>query len=350
MSTARSAAPDGTVIRIGTRGSDLAMAQTTAIANRIAAAAGVPVELVPITTHGDTSTESLSSLGGTGVFASALREALLADKCDAVVHSLKDLPTAAWDGLVIGAVPKRADARDALCVRTGLVPRASSGKAVVAGPGAGLGTTGGTLLDSLPKGAKVGTGSPRRMAQLREERPDLDVVDIRGNVGTRLGRLVEGDLDGVILAAAGLSRLGLLDRVTEFLELSDWPSAPGQGALAIEVRSGKLDRPLTAALAAISHGTTLATSSAERFVLARLEAGCAAPIGASAQLDDGLLFLTATVYSPDGTRRITSSHAATPESHSDVHLLEAAEDVAYRVSVDLLDGGAAEFANVTAQA
>ncbi|TFC94273.1 hydroxymethylbilane synthase [Cryobacterium sinapicolor] len=309
------------LIRIGTRGSALALAQTTAIANRIATASGSEVEIVTITTHGDTSRESLSSLGGTGVFASALRESLLADECDVVVHSFKDLPTVAYPGLRIGATPKRADARDVLCARDGL------------------------NLATLPDGARVGTGSPRRAAQLRSLRPDLDVVDIRGNVETRLGRVAEGDLHAVVLAAAGLSRLALLESVDgEYLELSDWPTAPGQGALALEVRDGKLDRTLATALTAINHATSQATVMAERLVLARLEAGCAAPIGAMAAIDDGLLFLTATVYSPDGSRSVVSSHAATPDSHSIAHLAEAAQDVSDRVSHDLLAGGAADFA------
>jgi hydroxymethylbilane synthase len=309
------------VIRVGTRGSALAMAQTTTVANRIAAAAGVDVEIVPITTHGDVSRESLSSLGGTGVFASALREALLNDECDVVVHSFKDLPTEAYPGLSIGATPKRADARDVLCARAGFT------------------------LATLPDGAKVGTGSPRRAAQLHEKRPDIEVVDIRGNVGTRLALVADENLDAVVLAAAGLGRLGLLENMaTDYLELSDWPTAPGQGALAIEVRDGKQDRLLAKALAVLNHATTQATVVAERHVLARLEAGCAAPIGATAVLDDGLLFLTATVYSPDGSRRITASHAATPESHSLADLQDAALDVAERAARELLAGGAAEFA------
>lgn len=308
-------------IRVGTRGSALALAQTQTIANRIASSAGIEVEIVPIQTHGDVSTESLASLGGTGVFASALREALVRGDCDVVVHSLKDLPTDPFPGLTIGATPKRADARDALCARAGFT------------------------LETLPEGARVGTGSPRRMAQLHKARPDLDVVDLRGNIDTRLGRVVEGDLDAVVLAAAGLGRLGRLDDAsTELLSLSDWPTAPGQGALALEVRDEKLDRLLQTALTAINHGSTEGTTTAERLVLAQLEAGCAAPIGASAVIDDGLLFLTATVYSPDGLKSVMSSHAATPDSHAAHHLVEAARDVAGRVATDLLAGGAAEFA------
>jgi hydroxymethylbilane synthase len=296
------------------------MAQTTAISNRIAAAGGAEIEIIPITTHGDTSRESLASLGGTGVFATALREALLAGECDMVVHSLKDLPSAAHPGLVIGATPKRADARDVLVARDGLT------------------------LDELPAGSKVGTGSPRRAAQLRARRPDLEVVDIRGNVDTRLGRVAGGDLDAVVLAAAGLSRLGRLAEVaTEYLELSDWPTAPGQGALAIEVREGKLAGPLATGLAAVNHVTTQVNTTAERLVLARLEAGCSAPIGATAVVDE-LVFLTATVYAPDGSAKLTSSHAATPESNQLRHLLEAADDIAGRVAAELLADGAADLA------
>ncbi|MGN6428819.1 hydroxymethylbilane synthase [uncultured Leifsonia sp.] len=310
------------VLRIGTRGSALAVAQTTHVAKAIARATGVDVELVTVTTHGDTSRESLSDLGGTGVFATALREALLADECDLLVHSLKDLPTAAAPGLVIGAVPKRADARDVLCARDGLT------------------------LETLPEGARVGTGSPRRIAQLKAQRPDLDVVDIRGNVDTRLGRVAEGDLDAVVLAAAGLSRLDRLDAATDYFPLSQFPTAPGQGALAIEVRAGdeKGRGPIARALQAVDHVTTHATATAERAVLAGLEAGCAAPIGASALVEDGLLFLTATVYRPDGTERLTASHAATPDSFGAADLDEAARDVGARVVSELLEAGAAGLA------
>ncbi|MFJ8895416.1 hydroxymethylbilane synthase [Leifsonia sp. NPDC102414] len=310
------------VLRVGTRGSALAVAQTTVVANAIAKATGSDVELITVTTHGDTSRDSLSELGGTGVFASALRDALLADECDLIVHSLKDLPTAPVQGLVIGAVPKRADARDTLCARDGLT------------------------LDELPDGARVGTGSPRRVAQLKARRPDLDVVDIRGNVDTRLGRVADGDLDAVVLAAAGLARLGRSDAVTDFFPLSNVPTAPGQGALAIEVRSAdeKGRGPIATALSAVDHVTTHACVTAERHVLAGLEAGCAAPIGATAIVDDGLLFLTATVYRPDGSEQLTASHAATPESMSARHLDEAARDVGQRVVDELLGAGAADLA------
>jgi hydroxymethylbilane synthase len=317
----RSPRRDG-VLRVGTRGSALALAQTTVVAEAVAKASGLEVELVTITTHGDTSRESLSELGGTGVFASALRDALLADECDLIVHSLKDLPTGTVPGLVIGAVPKRADARDTLCARDGLT------------------------LENLPEGAKVGTGSPRRVAQLKARRPDLDVVDIRGNVDTRLGRVAAGDLDAVVLAAAGLGRLGRSDAVTDTFPLSEVPTAPGQGALAIEVRAGdETGRGAIAkALASIDHATTHACVTAERAVLAGLEAGCAAPIGTTAIVDDGLLFLTATVYRPDGTAQLTASHAATPDSMSRRDLDVAARDVGKRAVEELLAAGAADLA------
>ena len=307
MTSSRTA--DTSVIRIGTRGSALALAQTGTVARSLSGKTGRPVELVTISTEGDRSKESLASLGGTGVFASALRDALLAGECDAIVHSLKDLPTAPHPGLVIAAIPRREDARDALCARDGLT------------------------LDTLPEGARVGTGSPRRQAQLRARRPDVEVVDIRGNIDSRLRR-VGDDLDAVILAAAGLGRIGRLDAISEFLGIDGWPTAPGQGALAIEVRVG--DEKLVKAL---DHSTTRFVVEAEREVLALLEAGCAAPIGANALVDDGLLFLSARVYSPDGANRITSSHAL---YLSDV--TNPSHDVAARVARDLLDSGAAEFA------
>ncbi|MCU1552168.1 MAG: hydroxymethylbilane synthase [Glaciihabitans sp.] len=298
-------------MRIGTRGSALALAQTRAVAAALEKA-GTPVELVTITTEGDTSKASLASLGGTGVFASALRDALLDGRVDAVVHSLKDLPTQPHPGLVIAAIPKREDPRDALCARDG------------------------ATIDTLPPGSRVGTGSPRRRAQLRARRPDLDVVDIRGNVDTRLGRLAADAadrLDAVVLAAAGLSRLGRLEAVTEYFGIDGWPTAPGQGAIAIEVRAGE-----EKSVRALDHGPTRTTVEAEREVLALLEAGCAAPIGAHALIEDGLLFLSARVYSIDGSERLTSSHAL---YLSDV--TNPASELAARVARELLDAGAASL-------
>jgi len=318
-----------TVLRVGTRGSALALAQTRAIAERIAAKAGVDLELVPVTTHGDTSRESLASLGGTGVFTGALRQALLAGECDLIVHSLKDLPTAPAEGIALAAIPRRADRRDVLCARDGLT------------------------MDTLPAGARVGTGSPRRAAQVRAARDDLEVVDIRGNVDSRLARVYETTtdaerrLDAVVLAAAGLGRLGRSDAATEYLDSNTWPTAPGQGALGLEARGADgrfdLDRAVAQALAGVDHATTRACVTAERAVLAGLEAGCSAPLAATALAEDGLFFVSATVYRPDGTESITSSHAASLESPGLPAMLDAANDAAARVVSELLDGGAAEL-------
>lgn len=298
-------------LRIGTRASALAMAQSGTVA------AALGGELVPIVSEGDRSTESLASLGGAGVFAAALREALLAGDVDAVVHSYKDLPTAPIAGLSIAAVPKRADARDALCARDGLT------------------------LETLPDGARVGTGSPRRRAQLAARRPDLVLVDIRGNVDTRLSRLGDPDpdraLDAVVLAAAGLGRLDRLEAVTEYFDIDAWPTAPAQGALAVETRTGDERRA-----SRVDHRHSRIAAEAERGVLERLEAGCAAPIGAHAFVEDGMLFLSARVYRPDGGEQLTSSHAIYIEDGG-------LADIAVRVAGDLLAAGAADIAPLGGQ-
>lgn len=306
-------------IRLGTRGSALAVAQSQRVADSIAARTGTPVELVTITTHGDTSTEPLASMGGAGVFVVAVREALLTGQCDVVVHSLKDLPTAPHPDLVIAATPKRADARDAAVV------------------------SGGVALAELPAGARVGTGSPRRQAQLRRRFAELDIVELRGNVDTRLGRVlgdkegVPADLDAVILAAAGLERLGRSGVITEHLGIDGWPTAPGQGALAVETRrdvSGALRR----ALIDIDHAATRTSVEAERAVLRLLEAGCSAPLGAHAFIDDGMLFLAARVYS-DAGEQVSAAHALYVDDTR-----TPADDAAKRVVDELLALGAADLA------
>jgi len=314
-------------LRLGTRGSALAIAQSRQIADRVERLSGLRVELVPVTTQGDTDRRSFAELGGTGLFVAALREALLAGDCDFIVHSLKDLPTVVHEELVLASIPKRVDPRDVICGRDG------------------------RGLDLLPPGATVGTGSPRRIAQVRAVRPDLCVIEVRGNIDTRLGYLTSGRCDAVVLAAAGLERLGRLDAVTDYCDLARWPTAAGQGALAVEVvqSTGASPRPsrlrkLNEALARLDHAATRATVSAERWVLAGLEAGCQAPLGVTAFLEDGLLFLSATVYSSDGAQRITSSHAATSTSSSIADLLDAARDSAHRVIAELLGSGAAELA------
>jgi hydroxymethylbilane synthase len=299
-------------LRIGTRGSALALAQAQTVASKLGA------ELVVIQSEGDRSTESLATIGGTGVFAAALRQALLDGEVDAVVHSYKDLPTAPTPGLSIAAVPTRADPRDAFCARDGL------------------------LLADLPAGARVGTGSPRRRAQLLSRRADLEVVELRGNVDTRLARVGSDDrdrhLDAVILAAAGLERLHRLDAITEFLGIDGWPTAPAQGALAIETRTGDEKSVMK-----LDHKPSHLTADAERAVLALLEAGCAAPIGAHAIHDDGLLFLSARVYREDGGEYLTSSHALYPED-----TLNPVAELAGRVADELLAGGAARLAPLAA--
>ena len=305
------------VIRIGTRGSALALTQTTTVARAIAAATGADVALITVTTHGDVSRAPLAQLGGTGVFVSALRDALLEGRCDVAVHSLKDLPTGPCPGIVIGAIPQRADARDALCARDGL------------------------QLASLPSGARVGTGSPRRAAQLLARRPDLDVRDLRGNVDTRLGR-VGVDLDAVVLAAAGLDRIGRDAAISERFPLDAVPTAPGQGALAVEVRASALDDPtFVAALSALDDPDTLACATAERTLLGTLEAGCAAPIGAWARIIDGALHLTAAVYRTDGSERLVVTESL-PLPDAAPHTV--AETLGAEVARTLLARGAAALA------
>lgn len=312
-------------LRIGTRGSALALAQAGALGDLITERTGIATELIPVTTHGDVTRESLSNLGGTGVFASALREFLLAGECDLVVHSMKDLPTAGYPGLTVAAVPPRADARDTLCARDGLT------------------------LATLPEGARVGTGSPRRIAQLLSQRPDLDIRDIRGNVDTRLGFVVDGELDAVVLAASGLARLGRSDAVTDHFSLADVPGAPAQGALAIEVRTASLtsdtEDDLLTALAAIEDAPTHLAARAERAVLAQLEAGCAAPIGAFAELVDGSLHLHAVVYSLDGARSVSRANSARLAAGDE---LTVADALGRALAEELLAAGAAEIAPLTA--
>lgn len=281
-------------LRLGTRRSALATSQSTWVADRLRAA-GQEVELVLVTTEGDTSARSLREIGGTGVFASALRTALLEERIDLAVHSLKDLPTAPADGLVVAAVPAREDPRDVLVARDGLT------------------------LEELPSGAVVGTGSPRRAAQLRLARPDLEVRDIRGNVDSRIRMVDDGVLDAVVLARAGLARLDRLDDATEVLATDVVLPAAGQGALAVECRAE--DTELTRGLAdLLEHPPTRAAVTAERAALARLEAGCTAPVGALAQTSrDGI--------SGDGPATTLTLHVfAALQDGARTHVLTGAQD------------------------
>ncbi|MER5276000.1 hydroxymethylbilane synthase [Streptomyces sp. NPDC087901] len=292
-------------LRLGTRRSKLAMAQSGLVADAVSEVTGRAVELVEITTYGDTSREHLAQIGGTGVFVAALRDALLRGEVDFAVHSLKDLPTTPHEGLVLAAVPVREDPRDALVARDGLT------------------------FEQLPSGARIGTGSPRRMAQLnayaRSHGLDIETVPIRGNVDTRIGFVRSGELDAVVLAAAGLSRLGRSGEVTDFLSVDTVLPAPGQGALAIECAASSAD--LAAALAELDDPYTRAAVTAERALLAALEAGCSAPVGALADLlADGQavneLRLRGVVGSTDGSSLVQlSTTGPVPTSHDDAAAL-----------------------------
>lgn len=267
-------------LRIGTRASELARTQTGMMADLITARTGREVVLVPVSTEGDVNRGPLASIGGTGVFVSALRDALLAGEVDVAVHSLKDIPTAPADGIALAAVPQREDPRDAIIARDGLT------------------------LGELPPGSKVGTGSPRRVAQIEALGLGVQLVDIRGNVDTRIGKVTSGELDAVVLARAGLSRLGRLAEITEVLDPIQVLPAPGQGALAIECR--EVDTDLVALLgSALDDPRTRAAVTCERIVLAELEAGCSAPVGALAEVVEGEdgeeLWIRAVANSLDGT-------------------------------------------------
>jgi len=304
-------------IRLGTRRSALATTQSGWVADRLREL-GHAVEMVEITTFGDTSTASLSSIGGTGVFVTALRTALLSGEIDVAVHSLKDLPVAPEPGLRIAAIPVREDARDALVARDGLT------------------------LGELPAGSVVGTGSPRRAAQLAALGLGLHVMDIRGNVDTRISLVHNGSCDAVLLARAGLARLGRLDEVTESLDPLQMLPAPGQGALAVECREDRHD--LVDALAPLDHADTRAAVTAERALLAALEAGCTAPIGALAEVAEGEhgseLFLRAFAGSEDA--RIELRRSSTGP-------LDEPERLGRDLAAVLLADGAAEIPGLRSQ-
>jgi len=292
-------------LRVGTRASTLARTQTGVVVDAL----GLPVEIITIVTEGDRSAEALTQLGGTGVFVSALRAALLADEIDVAVHSFKDLPTAAADGIALAAVPRREDPRDALVARDGLT------------------------LGGLPAGARVGTGSPRRVAQLNALGLGLEIVGLRGNVDTRLGKVTSGELDAVVLAYAGLRRLGRQGEVTEVLDPLQVLPAPAQGALAIECRAS--DAGALSLLAVLDDPDTRAAVAAERALLAALEAGCSAPVGALAEIaegDDGPeIFLRGSVTALDGSDAVRLS-ATGPTTD--------AEGVGQRLAAELIAVGA----------
>jgi hydroxymethylbilane synthase len=301
----------GPIIRLGTRASLLATTQSRWVGVRLSEALGREVELVEVTTDGDRDRGPLAQLGGTGVFVSALRDALLDGRIDVAVHSLKDLPTLPSDGIALAAVPEREDPRDVVVARDGLT------------------------LGELPVGSRLGTGSPRRSAQLHALGLGLEIVDIRGNVDTRIRKVREGEYDAVVLARAGLARLGRLDDATEVLDPLQMLPAPGQGALAVEARS---DDALAAELAVLDDTRTRAAVTAERAVLATLEGGCSAPIGVLAEVVEGEegdeLWVRAVALSPDGELSVRMSATGDPAD---------AAGVGNRLAGDMLAEGAAQL-------
>lgn len=299
-----------TAIRLATRRSPLALAQSGQIAERLRQATGRDVNLVEIVSEGDTSEQPLQSIGGAGVFVAAVREALLRGDADIAVHSLKDLPTAPHPDIALAAVPVRADAADVLC-------------------------SDGATLQQLAPGARVGTSSPRRAAQVRRLRPDCEVVDIRGNVHTRLGK-IGAQVDAILLAAAGLQRLGLTDRAVEVFDPEVMLPAPGQGALAVESRSG-IDPDLQRALSELDDPATRACTTAERAMLAELQAGCSAPVGAFAEAyEPGYwhpeIFLRGGVFGAGQELRMSITGSAA-----------SAEELGRELARTLLDEGAASL-------
>ena len=300
-----------TALRLGTRSSALALTQSGHVATALRGL-GREVDLVTVQTAGDLSREAITQLGGTGVFVTALREALLRDEVDLAVHSFKDLPTLPAPGLVIAAVPPREDPRDVLVARDGLT------------------------LGELPAGSRIGTGAPRRVSQLRALGLGHVVEPVRGNVDTRIGFVRDGHLDAVVLARAGLSRLGRLDEATEVLDPLQVLPAPAQGALAVECRAD--DAELVALLAQLDDRYTRWTVAAERALLGALEAGCSAPVAGLAEVaegDDGPeIYLRGLVAALDGSESVRLS-ATGPTSD--------AEGVGRRLAAELLDLGAKDL-------
>ncbi len=302
-------------IRIGTRASVLATTQTRMVADLISARLHREVELVEINTDGDRSQAEGTPLAGsssTGVFVSALRDALLDGRVDVAVHSLKDLPTYPAPGIVLAAIPGREDPRDVVVARDGLT------------------------LGELPVGSRVGTGSPRRAAQLHALGLGIEIAGIRGNVDTRIGKVRSGEYDAIVLARAGLTRMGRLDEATEVIDPLQVLPAPGQGALAVECRA---EDELAAQLRdALDDPRARAAVEAERAVLATLEGGCSAPIGALAEVVEGEdgeeLWLRAVALSPDGALSVRMSATGDPAD---------AAGVGDRLAKEMLADGAADL-------
>ncbi len=298
-------------LRLGTRRSPMAIAQSMKVSKAITSATGREVEIVGIDSVGDASREQMTQIGGTGVFVSSLRASLLAGEVDFAVHSLKDLPVGPAAEIVLAAVPSRDDPRDALVARDG------------------------AKLADLPVGATIGTGSPRRAAQLLVLRPDVRPVPLRGNAGTRLAKVQTGELDAVVLGHAGLARVGRLDAVSQVFDPDEMMPAPGQGALAVECLGGRED--LVALLGSIDDPLSRAATTAERSLLAGLQAGCSAPVGAYAAGTD-VLRLRGLVVAADGGRALRGSASGT---------LAQADQIGRQVAADLLSRGAASYMAVS---
>lgn len=297
-------------LRLGTRGSDLALWQSRHVAARIAALEGAPeVELVVIRTAGDNIADvPLSQVAGKAFFTREIEEALLSGEVDLAVHSLKDLATEMPSGLAVGAVLERQDPRDVL---------------LAAAP---------VTLDSLPAGARVGTSSLRRKALLARARPDLIAVELRGNVPTRIRRLLEGHYDAILLAAAGVNRLGLTAEVREHLDPRRFLPAVAQGAMAVQLRSA--DSETARWVSPLDDAPTRAATAAERALLGRLEGGCQIPVGALAEVSDGKLWLRGAVCALDG-RRVVAGERGGPS--------EFAAAIGEALADELLAGGAGEL-------
>ncbi|HEX3488250.1 MAG TPA: hydroxymethylbilane synthase [Streptosporangiaceae bacterium] len=299
-------------LRLGTRKSPMAIAQSLQVARAITATSGREVELVGMSTYGDASAAQLAQIGGTGVFVSGLRSSLLAGEVDLAVHSLKDLPTLPTEGIVLAAVPPRDDPRDALAARNG------------------------AKLADLPSAARIGTGSPRRAAQLLMLRPDLVPVPVRGNAGTRLSKVTSGELDAVVLAYAGLVRIDRVDAVSQIFEVEEMLPLPGQGALAVEIRSDRDD--LAALLARVDDPVSRAATTAERSLLAALQAGCLAPVGGYAAGTD-VVRLDAIVVAADGGTALRGSTQGPADQ---------ADRLGRELATDLLRRGAGRYTSVSA--
>ena len=295
-------------IRLATRSSPLALWQANFVAERLRpVCAPRPVTLVHVETHGDRDqATALSSMGGFGVFTKAIQQSLIEDRADLAVHSLKDLPTIPTPGVMLAAVPRRGASGDAFLSRN--VKR----------------------FDDLPQGATIGTSSIRRRAMMANRRPDLKLVDLRGNVDTRIRKLDEQRLDGIVLAEAGLVRLGLADRITERLDPEWMLPAVGQGAIGLECREA--DREIRHNAEALTDPESYARVTAERAFLAALGGGCLVPIGATSAVMKATLTLRGIVLSPDGVRKIVATHCGP---------LSAPLAVGQELAGILLDEGAA---------